>query len=115
MMPLCQPSYLGRQHLGAIFNLVAYYVLALPVGIGLAFHSQTHLGLQGLWIGIWHCKLSKFRHLFDYSELGQVLGLFVVGIGEYGAVWLGTDWDKEVQRGRERNLLEAQRQALSPR
>lgn len=115
MMPLCQPSYLGRQHLGAIFNLVAYYVLALPVGIGLAFHSRTHLGLQGLWIGIWHCKLSKFRHLFDYSELGQVLGLFVVGIGEYGAVWLGTDWDKEVQRGRERNLLEAQRQALSPR
>ncbi|KIM90270.1 hypothetical protein PILCRDRAFT_94817 [Piloderma croceum F 1598] len=83
----------GRQHLGAIFNLVAYYVLALPVGIGLAFHSRTHLGLQGLWIG-------------------QVLGLFVVGIGEYGAVWLGTDWDKEVQRGRERNLLEANRQAL---
>lgn len=83
----------GRQHLGALFNLVAYYVLALPVGISLAFHSQTHLGLQGLWIG-------------------QVLGLFVVGIGEYGAVWLGTDWDKEVQRGKDRNLLEAKRQAL---
>lgn len=45
--------------------------------------------------------------------LGQVLGLFVVGIGEYGAVWLGTDWDKEVQRGRERNLLEAKRQAIN--
>jgi len=83
----------GRQHLGALFNLVAYYVLALPVGITLAFHPQTHLGLQGLWIG-------------------QVLGLFVVGIGEYGAVWLGTDWDKEVQRGKDRNLLEAKRQAL---
>lgn len=80
----------GRQHLGALFNLVAYYVLALPVGITLAFHSRVHLGLQGLWIG-------------------QVLGLFVVGIGEYGAVWLGTDWDQEVQRGRERNLLEAKR------
>ena len=36
----------------------------------------------------------------------------MVGIGEYGAVWLGTDWDKEVQRGKERNLLEAKRQAL---
>jgi len=83
----------GRQHLGALFNLAAYYVLALPVGITLAFHPRTHLGLQGLWIG-------------------QVLGLFVVGIGEYGAVWLGTDWDKEVQRGKERNLLEAKRQAL---
>ena len=42
-----------------------------------------------------------------------MLGLFVVGIGEYGAVWLGTDWDKEVQRGRERNLLEAKRTVIN--
>lgn len=42
----------GRQHLGALFNMVAYYVLALPMGITLAFHSRTHLGLQGLWIGL---------------------------------------------------------------
>lgn len=27
----------GRQHLGAAFNLIAYYVLALPLGISLAF------------------------------------------------------------------------------
>ena len=47
----------GRQHLGALFNLVAYYVLALPLGITLAFHTKTHLGLQGLWIG-------KFSFLF---------------------------------------------------
>lgn len=38
------------------------------------------------------------------------MGLFVVGIGEYGAVWLGTDWHKEVARGKERNMLEAKRQ-----
>lgn len=42
----------GRQHLGALFNLVAYYVLALPLGITLAFHPATHLGLSGLWIGV---------------------------------------------------------------
>lgn len=41
----------GRQHLGAFFNIVAYYVLALPMGITLAFHPKTHLGLEGLWIG----------------------------------------------------------------
>ncbi|KAL0954080.1 hypothetical protein HGRIS_005227 [Hohenbuehelia grisea] len=41
----------GRQHLGAFFNIIAYYVLALPLGITLAFHPKTHLGLQGLWIG----------------------------------------------------------------
>jgi multidrug resistance protein, MATE family len=39
----------GRQHLGALFNIIAYYVLALPLGITLAFKAR--LGLQGLWIG----------------------------------------------------------------
>lgn len=40
----------GRQHLGAFFNIIAYYVLALPIGITLAF--KQHVGLQGLWIGM---------------------------------------------------------------
>ncbi|THH31230.1 hypothetical protein EUX98_g2946 [Antrodiella citrinella] len=82
----------GRQHLGAFFNLIAYYVLALPIGITLAFHPQTHLGLEGLW-------------------MGQVVALFIVGLGEYGTVWLGTDWDKEVLKGIERNEAEATRRA----
>lgn len=86
----------GRQHLGAFFNLIAYYVLALPIGITLAFHPYTHLGLEGLWIG-------------------QVIALLIVGLGEYGAVWLGTDWDKEVQKGIERNEAEAKRRALYER
>jgi MATE family multidrug resistance protein len=38
----------GR-HLGAAFNIIAYYVLALPLGITLAFHWGY--GLPGLWIG----------------------------------------------------------------
>ncbi|KAL6297947.1 MOP flippase [Sparassis latifolia] len=80
----------GRQHLGALFNLVAYYVLALPLGITLAFHRRTRLGLQGLWIG-------------------QVVALFIVGLGEYAVVWLGTDWEDEVRRGIERNQAEAKR------
>ncbi|KDQ51770.1 hypothetical protein JAAARDRAFT_40799 [Jaapia argillacea MUCL 33604] len=81
----------GRQHLGALFNIVAYYVLALPMGITLAFRTQ--LGLQGLWIG-------------------QVVALFIVGLGEYGVVWLGTDWDREIQKGIKRNYQEAKRRAL---
>ncbi|KAL4252699.1 multi antimicrobial extrusion (MATE) family protein [Abortiporus biennis] len=83
----------GRQHLGALFNLVAYYVIALPLGITLAFHQRTHLGLQGLWIG-------------------QVIALFIVGLGEYATVWLGTDWEKEIQRGIERNREESKRRDL---
>ncbi|KAJ3505031.1 hypothetical protein NLJ89_g7630 [Agrocybe chaxingu] len=82
----------GRQHLGALFNLVAYYVLALPMGFALAFDPKFNLGLQGLWIG-------------------QVLALFIVGIGEYCVVWLGTDWELEVKKGIERNREEAKRRA----
>ncbi|KAG6902011.1 hypothetical protein C0995_005659 [Termitomyces sp. Mi166 len=66
----------GRQQLGAGFNFVAYYVIALPLGITLAFYAQT--GLQGLWIG-------------------QVVGLFIVGIGELLVV-LRTDWNLEVSK-----------------
>jgi multidrug resistance protein, MATE family len=33
--------------------------------------------------------------------------LFIVGIGEYCVVWLGTDWDFEVMKGIERNREEA--------
>jgi MATE family multidrug resistance protein len=40
---------LGRQHLGAFFNVLAYYVLALPLGLTLAFRAGY--GLQGLWLG----------------------------------------------------------------
>jgi MATE family multidrug resistance protein len=63
-----------------------------------------------MWL--WRSDTQPSGRYLIVMSLGQVLGLFVVGIGEYGAVWLGTDWDKEVQRGRERNLLEAKRQAL---
>ena len=42
---------IGRQHLGALFNVIAYYILALPLGITMAIHPKFDLGLQGLWIG----------------------------------------------------------------
>lgn len=83
----------GRQHLGAVFNIVAYYVLALPMGISLAF--LTDLKLQGLWIG-------------------QVVALFLVAMGEYAVVWKGTNWEKEVQKAVERNQEEAKHGSIGP-
>lgn len=37
----------GRQHIGAIVNIVSYYCGALPLGIHLAWHGW---GLAGLWV-----------------------------------------------------------------
>lgn len=39
---------MGRQHVGALVNVVSYYGGALPFGIWLAFHGW---GLEGLWVG----------------------------------------------------------------
>ncbi|KAK9456239.1 mate-domain-containing protein [Dipodascopsis uninucleata] len=66
---------MGRQHVGAFVNSAAYYVLALPVGIFLAFHEQ---GLPGLWIG-------------------QCYALYIAGFTELFVV-LRTNWNLEVEK-----------------
>mmetsp|Transcript_30572 Transcript_30572/g.71629 ORF Transcript_30572/g.71629 Transcript_30572/m.71629 type:complete len:583 (+) Transcript_30572:97-1845(+) len=73
----------GRQHIGAWLNFVAYYVVGLPVGAGLAY--GTSQGLRGLWIGV-------------------SVGLFVVGV--MGAtVIVRSDW-KKLAKDAIRRLLE---------
>lgn len=70
---------MGRQHVGAIVNIVSYYCGALPLGIYLAFHGW---GLAGLWVG-------------------QCIALYIVGFGEWVIVaW--SDWNKQVTRAFER-------------
>jgi MATE family multidrug resistance protein len=64
---------MGRQHIGALVNLVSYYCGALPLGIWLAFHGW---GLKGLWVG-------------------QCIALYLVGALEWVIVAL-SNWDKEV-------------------
>lgn len=40
-----------------------------------------------------------------------MVGLAIVGTGEYGCIWLGTNWDREVEKGIQRNAEEAKRHA----
>ena len=55
----------------------------------------------------------SWKNITDGDILsGQVVALFIVGLGEYGVVWLGTDWDKEIERGIERNRREAKQRLL---
>ncbi|EGG13112.1 uncharacterized protein MELLADRAFT_73831 [Melampsora larici-populina 98AG31] len=75
----------GLQHVGAIVNIIAYYLIALPLGIALAFWAS--MGLPGLW-------------------LGQCVALFLVGITEFTII-KSIKWADEVDRAVERLGSEA--------
>ncbi|KAI9928148.1 hypothetical protein MW887_002181 [Aspergillus wentii] len=66
---------MGRQHVGAMVNIISYYGGALPLGIWLAFHGW---GLKGLWVG-------------------QCIALYLVGALEWMIVAL-SNWNKEVDK-----------------
>ncbi|PWN49136.1 MATE efflux family protein [Violaceomyces palustris] len=76
---------IGKQELGATINLVSYYLLALPLGIFLAFRvgSGEGMGLSGLWIG-------------------QDVALGLVGAGELILVCFKTNWRSEAIKAQER-------------
>lgn len=70
---------MGRQHVGAIVNIVSYYCGALPLGIHLAFHGW---GLAGLWVG-------------------QCIALYLVGALEWGIVAF-SNWEHQVRKAFDR-------------
>jgi multidrug resistance protein, MATE family len=70
---------MGRQHIGAIVNIVSYYCGALPLGIWLAFNGW---GLSGLWVG-------------------QCIALYLVGVIEWAIVAF-SNWEVEVKKAFDR-------------
>lgn len=65
---------MGRQHIGAVANLLSYYGGALPMGIALAYNGW---GLSGLWFG-------------------NCVALYLTGASQWGIVaW--SDWEKQVR------------------
>ncbi|KAF9999006.1 hypothetical protein BGZ80_000703 [Entomortierella chlamydospora] len=79
----------GLQHLGAYLNLIAYYLVAFPIGYFLTF--KFGWGLKGLWDAL-------------------CLALWMVSLGELWVV-TRTDWSSEVQKCKVRNERMAQRRA----
>lgn len=77
----------GLQHLGAYLNLIAYYLVAFPVGYLLAFKLQW--GLKGLWSAL-------------------CVALWMVGLGELFVIFK-TNWRAEVIKCKERNDILAKR------
>lgn len=72
---------MGRQHFGLIANLFGYYVIAIPIGVVIAFRMDQ--GLVGIWIGLL-CGLVLLA--------GLLIHLTVVK----------PDWKKEVERAASR-------------
>ncbi|XP_063792140.1 multidrug and toxin extrusion protein 1-like isoform X2 [Pseudophryne corroboree] len=65
----------GKQKVGAIFNIVGYYVIGLPVGISLMFAAK--IGIIGFWLGILLCALIQsitflvFVFRIDWNKSSQ--------------------------------------------
>ncbi|KAI8089358.1 mate-domain-containing protein [Halteromyces radiatus] len=68
----------GRQHVGAWFNLAAYYLSSLPLGFYLCF--SIGLGLAGIWIGL-------------------MISLLAVAIATMFVVWR-SDWPQQAEIAR---------------
>ncbi|PPR06453.1 hypothetical protein CVT24_002614 [Panaeolus cyanescens] len=71
---------IGKQFLGALLNLSAYYIFGIPLGIWLAFKADY--GLHGLWIGLTASLV--------YAAVGGTW------------VCLRADWNEEVDKVLER-------------
>ncbi|CAO3591054.1 unnamed protein product [Absidia cylindrospora] len=75
----------GRQHVGAWFNLAAYYLSSLPLGFFLCF--KLDWGLQGIWFAL-------------------MVSLLTVAIATIMVV-LRSDWTQEAINARNRSSQEA--------
>ncbi|KAJ7145135.1 multidrug Oligosaccharidyl-lipid polysaccharide flippase [Mycena crocata] len=82
----------GKQVIGALLNLSAYYIIGIPLGLILTFHPKIQMGLAGLWIGV------------------AVALIYAASFGTW--ICVRTDWDKEVNKVRAR--LAKERRLLSP-
>nr|OQO29338.1 hypothetical protein B0A51_06918 [Rachicladosporium sp. CCFEE 5018] len=75
---------LGRQHFGGYVNLAAYYGIAMPVSMGLAFGLNWKL--EGLWTGV-------------------AIALALVALVE-GLYLYKTDWSRSVEEAKKRNAID---------
>ncbi|KAJ7587005.1 mate-domain-containing protein [Mycena floridula] len=73
---------IGKQGIGALLNLSAYYILGIPLGLFLAFYPKLQLGLVGVWLGL------------------TVSLIYCACFGTW--ICVRTDWDKEVCTVQER-------------
>uniref|UniRef100_A0A8H7NNT5 Polysaccharide biosynthesis protein C-terminal domain-containing protein n=1 Tax=Bionectria ochroleuca TaxID=29856 RepID=A0A8H7NNT5_BIOOC len=72
---------IGRQSIGGPANIIAYYVISLPISLGLAFGLGWQL--QGMWLGV-------------------TVGLIVVSLIEYTYL-LNTNWHSAAREAQSRN------------
>lgn len=83
----------GKQLIGALLNISAYYCIGIPFGVWLAF--KTNIGLVGLWVGI-------TAALVYCSAWGTYL-------------CITADWQKEVMKALDRLAVDSKNHAEEDR
>jgi O-antigen/teichoic acid export membrane protein len=84
----------GQQDVGALLNLVGYYVIGIPFGLVLGF--KVGLGLIGLWIGLM-VALVFVAGIGLYCEPFLYLSLQHVSLSK-PVCTICTNWEEEVRK-----------------
>lgn len=74
--------------------------------VRLDFLSPAPIRFLAHYVAPYSFASNSLLFLSTMPRIGQVVALFLVGLGEYGVVWFGTNWEKEVKKGIERNNAE---------
>jgi hypothetical protein len=78
-LPPCVRTGTGKQEVGALTNLISFWIIGIPLAYALAF--RVDLGLQGLWLGLTAVNLLQGGIMVTISYL--------------------TDWEAEARAARE--------------
>ena len=52
----------GRQYIGTIMNFVGYYIIGLPLRLGITLAIKVKWGVHGLWIGMAAGNIAHVSH-----------------------------------------------------
>lgn len=85
----------GQQTVGALLNLVGYYVVGIPAGLMLAFYAG--MGIYGLWTGLTIALVIVAGCGVWGKPSVSLLSKEIPDSGSF-AVCLATRWDDEVEK-----------------
>jgi len=90
---------IGRQEIGGYVGLFSYYVVAVPLSLGLSF--GLHWGLWGLWGKSLPFYLT-YEIMLMFVSVGPAVALGLVAAIELYFIF-SADWERSVADAKQRN------------